>query len=83
MCGQNTVISSDGMWLADVYPGITKEAIHVYDNRPKVSTDNNFDPLSAIKIDPPGCLICVLIDNSLLPAEFRQCLDEITPELGE
>ena len=33
-----------------------------------VSTDISFDPLSAIKIDPPGCSVCVLTDNFLLPA---------------
>ena len=30
-CGRSTAISSDGRWLADVYPGITKEIIQVYD----------------------------------------------------
>ena len=34
----------------------------------QVSTAINFDPLSAIKIDPPGCSVCVLTDNFLLPA---------------
>ncbi len=30
-CGRSTTISPDGRWLADVYPGITKEVIRVYD----------------------------------------------------
>jgi len=30
-CGRSTAISSNGRWLADVYPGITKEVIQVYD----------------------------------------------------
>ena len=30
-CGRSTAISPDGRWLADVYPGITKEVIRVYD----------------------------------------------------
>jgi len=30
-CGRNTAISPDGRWLADVYPGITKEIIQVFD----------------------------------------------------
>jgi len=34
----------------------------------KVSTAISFDPLSAIKIDPPGCSVCVLTDNFRLPA---------------
>ncbi len=38
------------------------------ESRGEVSTAINFDPLSAIKIDPPGCSVCVLTDNFLLPA---------------
>ena len=30
-CGRSTAISPDGRWLADVYPGITKETIQVFD----------------------------------------------------
>ena len=30
-CGRSTAISPDGRWLADVYPGITKEIIQVFD----------------------------------------------------
>jgi len=30
-CGRGTAITSDGRWLADVYPGVTKEVIQVYD----------------------------------------------------
>ena len=30
-CGRSTAISPDGRWLADVYPGITREIIRVYD----------------------------------------------------
>ena len=30
-CGRSTDISPDGRWLADVYPGITKEVIQVFD----------------------------------------------------
>ncbi len=30
-CGRNMAISPDGRWLADVYPGITKEIIQVFD----------------------------------------------------
>jgi len=30
-CGRSTAISPDGKWLVDVYPGITKEVIQVYD----------------------------------------------------
>lgn len=30
-CGRSTAISPDGKWLVDVYPGITREVIQVYD----------------------------------------------------
>jgi len=33
-CGRSTAISPDGRWLADVYPGITKEIIQVLNLEP-------------------------------------------------
>ena len=48
-CGRSTTISPDGKWLVDVFPGITKEVIHVYD----VKTGN-----VARKLNPRGDYSC-------------------------
>jgi WD40 repeat protein len=48
-CGRSTTISPDGKWLVDVFPGITKEVIRVYD----VKTGN-----VARKLNPRGDYSC-------------------------
>jgi len=48
-CGRSTAISPDGRWLADVYPGITKEIIQVFD------IDSELDSRS---LNPKGQYSC-------------------------
>ena len=43
-----------------------------------LSTDNNFDPLSDNKTDPPSCLIFVLIDSFLLLTRLPQLNHDLT-----
>jgi WD40 repeat protein len=50
-CGRSTTISPDGRWLADVYPGITKEVIRVYD----LESDQ-----TAKKLNPRGEYSCAV-----------------------
>ncbi len=50
-CGRSTTISPDGRWLADVYPGITKEVIRVYD----LESDQK-----ARKLNPRGEYSCAV-----------------------
>ena len=50
-CGRSTAISPNGRWLADVYPGITKEIIQVYD----IDSD-----LASRSLNPKGQYSCVL-----------------------
>ena len=50
-CGRNTAISPDGRWLADVYPGITKEIIQVFD----LDSD-----LVSKSLNPKGHYSCVV-----------------------
>ena len=50
-CGRSTAISPNGRWLADVYPGITKEIIQVYD----IDSD-----LASRSLNPKGQYSCVV-----------------------
>jgi len=50
-CGRSTAISPDGRWLADVYPGITKEIIQVFD----LDSD-----LVSKSLNPKGQYSCVV-----------------------
>ena len=56
-CGRSTTISPDGRWLADVYPGITKEVIRVYDMESD-QTAKNLNPKGeyscAVRFSPNG-----------------------------
>jgi WD40 repeat protein len=56
-CGRSTTISPDGRWLADVYPGITKEVIRVYDlddDRKAKKLNPRGEYSCAVKFSPDG-----------------------------
>lgn len=50
-CGRSSSISPDGQWLADIYPGISKEIIGIYD----MSTGE-----LVRKLDPRGEYSCII-----------------------
>ena len=56
-CGRSTAISPDGRWLADVYPGITKEIIQVFDLDSELAS-RSLNPKGqyscAVKFSPNG-----------------------------
>jgi len=49
-CGRSTTVSPDGRLLADVYPGITKEVIQIYELE---------KPGRSRKLHPPGEFTCI------------------------
>ncbi len=65
-CGRNTAISSDGRWLADVYPGITSEIIQVYDldSSQESKRINPRGKVScAVKFSPDGKQLLITTNN--------------------
>lgn len=65
-CGRSTAISSDGRWLADVYPGITSEIIQVYDLQSSQES-KRINPRGkvscAVKFSPDGKQLLITTNN--------------------
>jgi len=65
-CGRSTAISSDGRWLADVYPGITKEIIQVFDLEAG-SASRRLNPRGeyscAVRFSPNGKLLLITTEK--------------------
>jgi len=65
-CGRSTSISPDGRWLADVYPGITKEVIQVYDLESQ-QTSKSLNPKGqyscAVRFSPNGKQLLITTDK--------------------
>lgn len=65
-CGRSTAISPDGRWLADVYPGITKEIIQVLDLKAG-SASRRLNPSGeyscAVRFSPNGKLLLITTEK--------------------
>ena len=65
-CGRSTAISPDGRWLADVYPGITKEIIQVLDLESGAASRrlNPWGEYScAVRFSPNGKLLLITTEK--------------------
>ena len=66
-CGRKTAISPDGRWLADVYPGITREVIRVFDLKSDVASIH-LNPKGkyscAVKFSPNGKLLLITTEKT-------------------
>jgi WD40 repeat protein len=66
-CGRSTAISPDGRWLADIYPGITKEVIRVYDlksDAASIHLNPKGEYSCAVKFNPNGKILLITTEKT-------------------